>query len=210
MNRAVTTTATTPAARRIQAVLIGMLVTLLAVVGLAAWAQQPGPTGERGWGMHEHAMGRMHHRMGGDFGEGGMFRGSPERVSRMVDYMLDGLNATDAQRSQIKQIASAAAADLKGQAEAGRALRERALQAFTAPNVDANAVEQIRQQMIQQHDQISRRMTQAMFDVARVLTPEQRARIGERVRDRQARMEDRMKRWQERWQSGAPGTSAPR
>ena len=28
--------------------------------------------------------------------------------------------------------------------------------------------------MVQQHDQMSRRMTQAMLDVARVLTPEQR------------------------------------
>ena len=114
--------------------------------------------------------------------------------------MLDGLNATDAQRSQIKQIAAAAAADMKAEAEAGRGLRQRAMQAFTAPNVDAGAVEQLRQQMLQQHDRMSRRMTQAMLDVARVLTPEQRARLGERMRDRQARMEDRMKRMQERMQ----------
>jgi Spy/CpxP family protein refolding chaperone len=37
---------------------------------------------------------------------------------------------------------------------------------------------------------------QAMLDVAKVLTPEQRATIGERMRDRQARMEDRMQRMQ--------------
>jgi Spy/CpxP family protein refolding chaperone len=147
--------------------------------------------------MRDHAMGRMHHGMGGGMGGHGMFGGSPERVGRMVDHMLDGLNATDAQRSQIKQIATAAATDLKAQAEAGRGLRQRAMQAFTAPNVDAAAVEQIRQQMLQQHDQMSRRMTQAMLDVARVLTPDQRARLGERMRDRQARMEDRMKRMQE-------------
>jgi Spy/CpxP family protein refolding chaperone len=70
------------------------------------------------------------------------------------------------------------------------------MQAFTAPTVDAAAVEQVRQQMLQQHDQMSRRMTQAMLDVARVLTPEQRAKIGERMRDRQARMEERMQREQ--------------
>jgi len=189
MNRPMMTT------RRVQAVLIGMLVTLLAVVSLTAWAQPAPPPGDGGWGMRDHAMGRMH-GMGGGMG-GGMFGGSPERVGRMVDYMLDGLNATDAQRSQIKQIATAAATDLKAQAEAGRGLRQRAMQAFTAPNVDPAAVEQIRQQMLQQHDQMSRRMTQAMLDVARVLTPEQRARLGERMRDRQARMEDRMKRMQE-------------
>ena len=208
MNRAVMATSAT---RRVQAVLAGMLVTLLAVVSLAAWAQSAPPSGDHGWGMHEHAMGRMHHGMGGDMGAGAMFRGSPERVGRMVDYMLDGLNATDAQRSQIKQIAGAAATDLMAQSDAGRALRQRAMQAFTAPNVDAGAVEQIRQQMLQQHDQMSRRMTQAMLDVARVLTPEQRARLGERMRDRQARMEDRMKRMQEHMRGdGMPGASAPR
>jgi Spy/CpxP family protein refolding chaperone len=206
MNRAVTTTADISAKRRVQAVLMGMLITLLAVVSLATWAQTaPTPAGERGWGMHH---GRMHHQgMGGDFG-GGMFRGSPEHVGRMVDHMLDGLNATDAQRSQVKQIATAAAVDLKAQAEAGRGLRQRAMQVFTAPNVDANAVEAVRQQMMQQHDQMSRRTTQAMLDVARVLTPEQRVRIAERMRDRQAQMEDRMQRMRERM--GGDSATSPR
>ncbi len=112
----------------------------------------------------------------------------------MIDHMLDGLNASDAQRTQIKQIAVQAAADLKAQAEAGRGLRQRAMQIFTAPTVDAAAAEQLRQQTLQQHDQMSRRITQAMLAVANVLTPEQRAKIGERLKDRQARMEERRKR----------------
>ena len=160
-----------------------------------AWPRGDHGPGMRG--MHERMEG-MHHGMGGMHGGMGggsmMFRGSPEHMGRMIDHMLDGLNASDAQRTQIKQIAVAAATDLKAQAASGKALRQRAIQAFTAPNVDAAAVEQVRQQMLQQHDQTSRRMTQAMLDVARVLTPEQRARLGERMRDRQARMEDRMKR----------------
>ena len=197
-----TATVAATSTRRVQAVLAGMLVTLLAVVSLAAWAQPAPPAdGERGWGMHGHGMGHMH--QGGDMGAG-MFRGSPERVGRMVDHMLDGLNATDAQRGQIKQIAAGAATDLKAQGEAHRALRQRAMQAFTATTVDAGAVEQVRQQMLQQHDQMSRRMTQAMLDVARVLTPEQRARLGERMRDRQARMEDRMKRMESMRQGMPP------
>jgi Spy/CpxP family protein refolding chaperone len=48
--------------------------------------------------------------------------------------------------------------------------------------------------MLQHHDQMSRRGQQAMLDAARVLTPEQRAKISERMRDRQARHADRMKR----------------
>jgi Spy/CpxP family protein refolding chaperone len=203
MSKAVAIAATASAARRVRWVMIGMAMTLLAALSLSAWSQpapsQPGTGGpnmgapERG--DHMGGMGGMHgwgehHGMGG----GMMFRGSPEHMGRMIDRMLDGLNASDAQRSQIKQIAAGAAADLKAQGESGRGLRQRAMQAFAAPTVDAAAIEQVRLQMLQQHDQMSRRMTQAMLDVARVLTPEQRARLGERMRDRQARMEDRMKR----------------
>jgi protein CpxP len=182
--------------RRVQWLMIGMLMTLLAAIGVSAWAQTPPPGMDGRPGMQHGWMqdGGGHHGMGGP---GMMFRGSPEHIGRMVDFMLDGLHATDAQRSQIKQIAVQAAGDLKAQAEAGKALRQRGAQIFTAPTVDATAAEQLRQQMMQQHDQMSRRTTQAMLDVARVLTPEQRATIGERMHDRQARMEDRMKRMQQ-------------
>ena len=106
-----------------------------------------------------------------------MFGGSPQRIDRAVDRMLDGLEASDAQRSQIKQIAQSAAADLKAQREAGKGLRQRGLQLFAAPTVDAAAVEALRQQMLAQHDQASKRVVQAMLDVAKVLTPEQRAKF---------------------------------
>ena len=137
-----------------------------------------------------------HHGPGMGAGPGGgmmMFGGSPEHVARAVDRMLDGLNATDAQRAQIKQIMAQASAELKGQAKAARELRQRGMQVLTAPAVDANAAEQVRLQTMQLHDQMSRRMTQAMVAAASVLTPEQRAAIAKRLQDRQARMEERMK-----------------
>ncbi len=185
-----------PTAGRVRVVLLGMAMTLLAAISLAVQAQPaPPPPGMMGnGGPGGPGMGHMHHGMGGGGMGGMMFGGSPEHMGRMIDRMLDGLNATDAQRTQIKQIAAAAAGDLKAQAQSGRGLRQRGMQIFTAPTVDAAAAEQLRQQMLQQHDQMSRRVTQAMLDVARVLTPEQRARLGERMRDRQMRMEDRMKR----------------
>jgi protein CpxP len=179
---------------RVRMVLLGMAMTLLAAISLSAWAQPappppPGAVGDGGPGMGHRMHGGMHGGMGGM-----MFGGSPEHMGRMVDHMLDGLNASDAQRAQIKKIAVDAAADLKVQAQSGRALRQRSMQIFTAPTVDANAAESVRQQMLQQHDQMSRRVTRAMLDVANILTPEQRAKVGERMRDRQARMEERMKR----------------
>jgi Spy/CpxP family protein refolding chaperone len=195
-----------PSARPARVVMIGMLLTLLAAISATAGAQSGAPAappqgapamqGGMHHGMHHRGMhgGGMHER-GTPGGMGGMMvGGSPERMNRMIDRYLDGLNATDAQRTQIKQIAAAAATDLRAQAQAGRAIRERGMLAFTAPNVDSAAAERVRQEMLQHHDQTSRRASQAMLDAARVLTPEQRARIGERIRDRQARQADRMKR----------------
>jgi Spy/CpxP family protein refolding chaperone len=143
-----------------------------------------------------------HHGMGGPEM---MFAGPPEHVGRMVDRMLDGLSATDAQRTQIKQIAVAAAQDLKAQHDADRGLHQRSMQIFTAPTVDANGAETLRQQMEAQHDQASKRVLQAMLDVSRVLTPEQRAKIGTRMQERQAAMQDRMQRMErERGQRARP------
>ena len=160
-----------------------------------------------GAGSFAHAQERHGPRFGPGGPRGGlteMFGGSPDRVARVADRWLEGLNASDAQRSQIKQIAVAAATDLKAQREATRGLRDRAMQIFTAPTVDANAAEALRQQMSAARDQSSRRMLQAMLDISRVLTPEQRATLGQRLRERQARMQDRMQRMQ------ADRASAPR
>ena len=68
------------------------------------------------------------------------------------------------------------------------------MQVFTAPTVDAAAAESLRQQMIAQHDTLSRRTLQAMLDISRVLTPEQRAKIGEQMKQRQQKMQERMQR----------------
>jgi periplasmic protein CpxP/Spy len=167
----------TPVERSMRWLLLATFVAVTSATALSAWAQPM-----MGGGM-----------MGGHEGHGGM-HGGPEHTGRMLDHMLDGLNATDAQRAQIKQIAQAAETDLKAQRDAGRALRDKQMQIFTAPTVDANAAEAVRAQMLAQHDQVSRRMTQAMVEASRVLTPEQRAKLGERMKQRQAQMNERMER----------------
>ncbi len=168
--------------RTLATAVMAMIAALALTLSGAALAQHGhGDHGGAGMGMH---------------GGGGGMMGHPERMGRMMDHMLDGLNATDAQRSQIKQIAQAAATDMKAQREGNRALHEKAMQIFAAPNVDAAAAEQIRQQMLAQHDQMSKRTLQAMLDASKVLTPEQRAKLGERRKQRSDTLRDRMKRMQ--------------
>jgi Spy/CpxP family protein refolding chaperone len=168
-----------------------LAVALVGGVALSAWAQ--GGPGMGGPGHGPMAMG-MH--AGGGAGHGPMMGmrggdgpGMGMMAGRGMERMLDSVNATAEQRTQIKAIADKARADMLAQREAGRGLREQMAKLFAEPVVDANRVEALRAQMLQQHDAQSRRMTQAMVEASRVLTPEQRKQIAERMTQRRAMME---------------------
>ncbi len=135
------------------------------------------------------AAGGDHHRGGSGHGE--MSSGG----SRHMGKMLDKVDATEAQRAQIKQIHEAAKVDMKPLREAGRSLRERSSQLLNSPNaVDRGAAESLRLEMMALHDQVSKRRLDAMLAVADVLTPEQRAKIGEMRAKRGDHMRKRMER----------------
>jgi len=151
----------------------------LSAVAVQAQPMPPGATGGPGGpGAHRHAM------MGGEHGHhgGGM-------DMKWSGRMLDAVKATPEQRAQIQKIMESARTDLQAQREAGKALRGQLMQAMTQPNIDANAVEQVRQKMLAQHDQVSKRRMQAMVDAARVLTPEQRKQLSDRMSQRRDMME---------------------
>lgn len=131
------------------------------------------------------AQAQRHPGMGGP-GMGAMMGGH-------VEHMLDLVDASDAQRAQIKSIMDTARSELKPQHESLRSLHEQGLTLLAATNVDAAAIEAQRQKGSALHEQISRRMSQAMIDVARVLTPEQRAKLAAKLKQRQARMAEHMK-----------------
>jgi periplasmic protein CpxP/Spy len=123
---------------------------------------------------------------GGHGGMGGMgMHGGP----RQLEHMLDGINATPDQRTQIKAILQTAMNDLKPQREAGKALHEQMRQAFTQPTVDARVVESLRAQQAALHDAAGKRMLQAKLEISRVLTPEQRKLMADRMAKRQSMME---------------------
>jgi Spy/CpxP family protein refolding chaperone len=174
------------------------------VVAMSAWAQaDPGPRAGvfGGHGGTTMAMAGGHGSHWGHGGHGGQGAQGGWLMGRGLDRMLDAVNATEAQRTQIRQIAASARADLQAQRETRRSLRDRAMSAFVAPNVDAREVEAIRQQMLAQHDARSRRLTQAMLDASQVLTPEQRVQLAERMKQRSERMQRRL---EERQRPGAP------
>ena len=103
---------------------------------------------------------------------------------RMVERMLDSVNASADQRARIQEIMKSAMTDQRAQRQAARGLHEQAMALFAQPTVDARAAEAVRQQMLQQHDQSSRRWMQALLDASAVLTPEQRVQLAERMKQR--------------------------
>ena len=128
-----------------------------------------------------------HGNQGGRGGHGGPGMGMFD--GRHAERLLDSVNATPEQRTQIKQILAAAKTDMATQRDAGRKLHQQSQALFAQPTVDARAVETMRQQMLAQHDGASKRMTQVMLDVSRVLTPEQRKTLADHMAQRRSMMD---------------------
>lgn len=158
-----------PASQRARLMVVALVVSAAGVCASIAQAQPAeGPRATAG-----------RHQMHG----GGPFGG------RMLEHALDSVNASSEQRTRIREIMKAAGADVRQQREASRGLREQAMALFAQPTVDARAVEALRQQSMQQHDQTSRRWTQALLDASAVLTPDQRKQLAERMKQRRELMQ---------------------
>jgi len=147
---------------------------IVALAGMASSLAQAQP-----------AMARHGGPTAGAMGDGAMGPFGGHRVERL----LDSVGASADQKSRIRDIMSKAAEAQRAQRESNRGLREQAMALFTQPSVDANAAEVLRQQMVQQHDQASRRWMQAMLDASAVLTAEQRGKLAERMKQRREMME---------------------
>jgi Spy/CpxP family protein refolding chaperone len=133
-------------------------------------------------GMHGRGM---HGGMHGGEGPGLGLPLHPGHLARM----LDSVNASAEQKAQVRTILGNLRTDMQAQREGGKGLREQAAQVFAAPTVDARAAEALRQQMLARHDAASKRTLQAMLEVSRVLTPEQRSKMFEQMKQRRAMAE---------------------
>jgi periplasmic protein CpxP/Spy len=126
-----------------------------------------------------------HHPPGAEMG---MLPAHPKHLERMLEHLLSAADAAPEQRAQIRKIAQEAAAELRPQMEAIRQERQQRMQLLTAPVVDANAMEALRQQHLAAHDVISRRSTQAWIDISRVLSQAQRIQVAERMKKHHHKM----------------------
>jgi periplasmic protein CpxP/Spy len=107
-----------------------------------------------------------------------------DRMEYMVKRMFSSVKATDEQKTQAGAIVRKAAADVRPLEQKLREQRRAAIELLARPAIDRNAIEAQRAQQAALRDQISRRMTQALADLAEVLTPDQRASLAKRMSER--------------------------
>jgi len=99
----------------------------------------------------------------------------------MLKHLYVEVDATDAQKQQLGPIVKAAARDLLPMRDRMRDARLQAVALLSQPSIDRAAIEALRANQLQLAEQASKRFTQALADVADVLTPEQRKQLTERM-----------------------------
>jgi len=163
--------------------LAGLSLALAGAFGTSVQAAPGGP------GMMAQGAMMAQGPMGGPGGHGGHGGAGGGLFDGMMTRMLDRVNVTPEQRSQVQQIMHKQSSEMSAQREAGRALRQQSMALFAQPTVDVNAVEALRQKQLALHDAASKRMTTAMLEISRVLTPEQRKQMSDYMAQRSEMMQ---------------------
>jgi periplasmic protein CpxP/Spy len=154
----------------------GMFVmALLAVALLAGLSGSMLTTAfAQGYGWQHFGM-----RGGGPFGGPLTPAQIDDRIDRMTKHMAIELDATADQQAKIATIAKAAVGDLRAMREKAQAARTQAITLLTAPTVDRTAIERLRTEQMGLADSASKRIAQALADIADVLNPEQRRKVAD-------------------------------
>lgn len=141
-------------------------VAVLALAGIGA----AGAMGD-GDGMGRHFMG-MGMKHGGNFAGHGFGR------------MLEAVDATSEQEDSIWTIVDGVRAELRPMMREFRDTRTDLAALLSAPSIDRAAVEKLRAERIAAIDEASKKVVTAAIAAAEVLTPEQRAKLGEQMKQR--------------------------
>ena len=125
-------------------------------------------------------------------GWGGWHRGGDDsdpqvmqkRAEARVKWMLADIDASEAQQKKIAEIMTATMTDLRPLRQQARDARREIMEILSKPQIDRGALEALRAKQALAMDHISRRLTQSLADAAEVLTPEQRAKLAQRMEKR--------------------------
>jgi periplasmic protein CpxP/Spy len=104
-----------------------------------------------------------------------------QRLDRMLTHLYVEIDATDAQKQRLAPIVKDAARDLLPLRSRLRDGRRQAIEFLSQQTIDRAALEALRADQVMLAEEVSKRITQALADVADVLTPEQRRQVAERI-----------------------------
>jgi Spy/CpxP family protein refolding chaperone len=129
--------------------------------------------------VYAHAGSGGHGRMEMD--------GMAEHFQTHVRHVLAEVDATPEQQARIDAILDAAAGDLKTLHQQHSGMFAGMHTLLTAPTIDRAKLEQLRAEHIATLDAASQRCATAVADAAEVLTPAQRAKLGEKMKERHSK-----------------------
>lgn len=103
-------------------------------------------------------------------------------MQRRLERMMDHVNATPAQESQIKAVFANHKEKIKALHQERRQLHEASRAVLTAPTIDAAAIESVRTKMVAQADKGSRVFAELALQVGQILTQAQRQQMAEHMK----------------------------
>jgi periplasmic protein CpxP/Spy len=127
-----------------------------------------------------HMMHGWHHGRHHGFGHHMTTTDVQSHVERMVEHIGRRVGATADQQTKLDAIAKAAATDLQPLHQKFFDAHKRALELLRQPTIDRAAIEALRAEQIANADAASKRLVQALADMAEVLTPQQRTQLLDR------------------------------
>ena len=106
------------------------------------------------------------------------------RVDGRVERILSRINGTPEQQQKISTIAKSAIGDLKAMEFAPREIHGKVAELLSADTFDPAALETLRAEQVAKFDAASKRIVQAVSDVAGELTAEQRKKLVTQMSER--------------------------
>ena len=104
-----------------------------------------------------------------------------DRADRMVRHVAIELDATTEQQDKLRAVVKGAVRDIVPMREKAHAARAKARDLLTQQTIDRAEIERFRTEQLALADAFSKRVAQAIGDMAEILTPEQRRKLADRL-----------------------------